>query len=483
MNPYTQFTLGLILIVIGAIVALVILRWAIRFILYEMAKENLLFTLRTEGEIRAIMSGETCVRYVMAVENHIIDPDDFDIFKGDVDAYERYIYDIGLAAKIADPRFVEKKLVVDPVTGLPIQQFIPEFKKRLENANKPTWFEELFGVVWVGFPPDHVFEYRFVWTKYKQGTITEGESGERNIYYEMIPREENDIDSVYFRYPTYGLFISRQETGSGSLKTIIGSVQPGTKTLEKIQVNLDLVFETVTRNPQKTLFRSTGLSSAGDWLIAVIAEIENHMRLWIGERKYDELLEAQAGGQSLANSLLTKVIDRVNKKTVPDYGQEVTRIRIVAVELTNPKFQESVAQFFLEKQKADAAVETARGRITLAEATRRESAAVLLGEADGFEAIANVKGGQGPGMYRAQQIGSGGIKVLSVGSSGGNIMNLPESLLGENQPPQNVSGIVVPPTTQPPVPIATTTPPTLGNPINPNPGPKNRPGKRKKGRP
>ncbi len=275
-----------------------------------------------------------------------------------------------------------------------------------------------------------MFTYRFVWTKYKQSTVAENETGERNAAYEMIPREEDDIDSLYFRYPTYGLFIGKQETGSGSVATLVGTGPSGKGTLEKVQVDLDLVFETLTTNPQKTLFRSTGLSSAGDWLVAVVAEIETFIRVWVGERTYDDLLNAQRGGASLDDSI-REVIKRINEKTIPDYGQEVTRIRIVAVELTNKSFQESVATYFREKQKADAAVETARGRVTLAEATRKEMAAELLGQADGYEAIAGVTGGHGPGMYRAAQIGGGGIKVLSVGSGSGNIMNLPESILGE----------------------------------------------------
>ncbi len=92
MNTVGQFILSSLLLLVAAVVALIILRLVIRFLLYVMAKENTLFTLRTEGEIRAIMFGEKCIQYVMAVENHIIDPDDFDIFKGDIDAYEQYLY-------------------------------------------------------------------------------------------------------------------------------------------------------------------------------------------------------------------------------------------------------------------------------------------------------------------------------------------------------------------------------------------------------
>lgn len=467
MNPTTQFILSAFLLLTGVIIVLIILLWVVRFLFYVMARDNILFTLRTEGEIRAVMFGEKCIRYVMAVENYIIDPDDFDIFKGNVGSYEQHLYRIGLAKKTADPHFVEKKLLIDTTTGNPLPQLQSDFRARLIRANTPSWFEKVFGVVWVGISPHHVFTYRFVWTKYKQGTVTENEAGQRNTAYEMIPREEDAIDSLYFRYPTYGLFIGKQETGSGSVATLVGTGPSGKGTLEKVQVDLDLVFETVTTNPQKTLFRSTGLSSAGDWLLAIIAEIETYMRVWVGERTYDDLLNAQRGGASLDDSI-REVIEQVNKKTIPDYGQEVTRIRIVAVELTDKSIQESVLTFFREKQKADAAVETARGRVTLAEATRKEQAAVLLGQADGYEAIAMVTGGHGPGMYRAEQIGAGGIKVLTVGGGSGPIMNLPESVFGEpSSPPPQSDTSATPPTGEQTPPIAQTSTTPLSSPTYP----------------
>src|SRR3989344_8661826 len=191
---------------VGALCVLyLLLRWA----LSEMAKQDFLVTFRTEGEIKAFMRGEDCRRYVMTIENHIIDPDDFDIFKGflgdetspadlqpmiselwtwqvqrqEAGFSENKLMEVYKEPGESDLVFVERIKNEDdqvPVHPRMVNEtgsmtvspswFIlkPDFYKRLKRTNSSSWFEKLFGVVWVGFPPFRVFHYRFRWIKYAQ---------------------------------------------------------------------------------------------------------------------------------------------------------------------------------------------------------------------------------------------------------------------------------------------------------------------------
>lgn len=418
----------LIMIVVLALVAA--FYFLFRWLLYELAQDNILFTLRTEGEIKAIMKGDTCVRYVMEVENYLIDPDGFDVFKGSVHNLRHYTLDLlethklkksrdsdGTPTKAYDPAFVEKKLQThkvrrddgsekeEPIDPPVLRQ---EFENRLRRANErswedwKSWFELCFGVVWVGFPPYHVFEYPFRWIKYTRQDAEEGDTSPEAIKYRMIPRTDT-VDSLYFRYPAYGLQIDDAETGAGSLGR--GGAGGKTAVLEKVQVILDIVFETVTDNPQKTLFRSTGLSSAGDWIIAVAAEIRDQIRPFVARRSYEELIEIKdqsnqpesgnggKGHDPVLVALQTEVIDRINAKIIRDYGQHIDRLRIVNVDLKDPEIKRETAAYFKAKQKADAAEQKKRERMTLADATEREAAAPLLGKAKGYKAIMEAGGG------------------------------------------------------------------------------------------
>ncbi len=415
------------ILLITAIVAVCyILYLLIRALLARMAENDFLFTFRTEGEIKAIMKGDKCVRYLMAVDNYIIDPDDFDIFYGSIEKYRQHLL-AQAAVRKNDPAFTEQKLKPDG-------SFKNGFEERLRKTNPSSdkefsWFERNFGVVWIGFPPYRVFSYPFRWTKFmgeSSGADKEKEEGytviERNGY--SIIRREGTVNSLYFRYPNYVAEVKDAETGAG---TAFGKEDANGKRLEKVQINMTLVFETVTTNPQKTLFRSTGLSSAGDWLVALVAELQGHLRSWVGQKTYDQLISVLETDKE-STRILDDVIADINKKINPDYGQKITTIRIVSVELTDPSLQASVLAYFKAKQEADAAEEEKRKRVTLAEATKRESAATLLGEAEGLEAI--VKAG-GERMKIAEQLGK--LRgVYAPGKEGGVFLNVPTEGPGEN---------------------------------------------------
>ncbi len=281
--------------------------YLLRWLLYELAKSDFLMTLRTEGEIKAIMNGNICVAFIMSVANYIIDPDDADIFKTSLEKLEVYAQHLARQAvtlRTTKPSFVERKLV--EVGGVSQPQLCSDFERRLRKANSPTLFEKLFGVVWVGLPPRRVFEYRFLWVKYAQKRSDS--SGPAKAEMVMEPRDEV-VTSLFANYALYGAVVDDAETGAGDLA---GATSTGTKIPERIEVVLGLVIETTTRNPRKTLFRVGGLSAAGDWLNALTKLARDAVRQWVSEVTYNDLL----GNQTKITEALERIRQELNSGTI-----------------------------------------------------------------------------------------------------------------------------------------------------------------------
>ena len=331
--------------------------------------------------------------------------------------------------------------------GVPVTHSIhwyildPEFYNRLVKRNDTTHLERWLGVTWVGLPPFRVFSYKFRWIKYAQKEAEEGGQPSGEIV--MTPRDET-VTSLYFRYPVYGIVIDDAETGASTLakkraKKIVetpGSEQEreGPPTLERIQLKVDLVIETITRNPQKTLFRTAGLSSAGEWISAVSREIRDRVRPWIGQVNYDFLINQKKKVQEA----LDKIRDEVNGgavSSIRNYGQEIVKIALVNIDLKDETLQESINLIFKTEQERRKADLEAERDLKRARGIRALTAAPYHGKADGMERIAAIAGGAGARMRTAESIGEGGIRVLNVGGGQHTLVNLPEKLLGEEPVP------------------------------------------------
>src|SRR3989338_10811788 len=433
----------IVLLVIAVILA-VSFYLSLCWLFTEMAKRNIIFTLRTEGEIKAIMRGDRCARYVMAVENHIIDPDDSDIYKGSFQAYANELAKTHAKKKDEDPTgFKEKKLSLKSDGSLKTNsdesyELNKKFKKRLQRANPISkkdqgWIELLFGVVWIGFPPYRVFSYQFRWIKYAQEKLDSGTPSERVI---MQPRNEL-VDSLYFRYPVYGIVADDAETGAGSF----GKVEGEAKGLERIKLRLELVMETETANPQKTLFRTAGLSSAGDWLSAISKEIRDAVRKWVGQVDYDTLIKDKTGVVIALNRICEEVngVKNGNRRkigglttqtsAVLDYGQKILKISLVNMDLKDKELQKSIDAIFNAEQRLRMADKEAKRLITLAKGQQAEAAASLKGKAEGLRDIAAITGGQE--MYTAEQLGN--INVYAPGQDKV-FLNVATGVTGNNSP-------------------------------------------------
>lgn len=400
-----------------------ILYLSLRLLFYEMAKRNILVTLRADGEYKAIMRGDECVRYVMKVENYRIDPDGFDTFKGSFESYAALLVKAAEKKKLEDPGFVERKLKLDD-NGNPIQvdghyQLTNELKSMINEANSSTVFEELFGVVRVGFPPYRVFTYQFRWLKYGQQKAQDsGPSDKIGIF----PRDE-PVDSLFFRYPQYGVIADNAETGAGSLATATKK----DKTMTKVQVRAVFVFETITINPQKTLFRTAAFSSAGDWQQALVREINGHARMWLGSTDWDTLVQDKES----VEKALRDICDRINGvdtngeldpkaqiSAVRDYGQRIVKITMPNVDLKDIALQTAYENVFKAEKKRDADMAQAAGDRALA-------AAPVQGKADGLELIGKIPGGRE--MFMAEQLGN--IRVYAPGRDS-LLFNITEEVTG-----------------------------------------------------
>lgn len=389
----------------------------LRLLLYEMAKRDILVTLRSDGEIKAIMRGNECVRYIMKVENNRIDPDGFDLFKGSNQSYAAFL-GRALKEKRQDPGFIEKKLKVDKF-GNPLDekgllitidgdgkpsghyQLSEELENAIDEANSTTVFEEIFGVFWVGLPPYHVFAYPFRWLKYGQQKSQKGEpSKEVGIF----PRDEI-VDSLFYRYPQYGVVVEDAETGAGSLAVATADG----KKITKVKVMATFVFETITSNPQKTLFRTAALSSAGDWQQALGREIHDRARMWLGSTDWDTLVQERKNVEDALREIRDS-INGVDENDLPlpdaqissirDYGQKIIKITMPEVDLKNTALQTAYEDVFKAEKKRDADIANATGQRALA-------AAPVLGKADGLAKIGEIPGGKE--MYMAEQLGKIGV--------------------------------------------------------------------------
>lgn len=438
-----------------------ILYLSLRNMFAQMAEENLLVTYRTDGELKAVMRGETYIRSIAQMDNHRIDPQGGDIFKGSFESYAAFLVKARRKKIAEDPGFIERKLELgdngNPLfvgldgkniptdeEGYPIDgkgariekargnyKLTKELEEAIDKANSSSLFEELFGVVWVGFPPYKIFNYNFRWIKYGQMKSEEDKTSKVQMHL-----REGLVHSVFHRYPQYGLVMDDLETQAGEklAKITEGDISESSK----VQVHLELVFETETVNLKKTLFRAAGLSSAGDWKQALDTLITDKVRPWIGTTNWDELVknknvieEKLANIAKEINGLDPEGLPESEKKlatsSVRDYGQKIVRISMVQINLKDNDLQKAHLDVAVARKDLERAKLQAEGKKALAAA---EIEGRTVGKAKGYAKIAEVEGGVD--MHIAEQIGN--IGVLNIGGNAGSLLNIPSEIIKKTHP-------------------------------------------------
>ena len=134
-----------------------------------------------------------------------------------------------------------------------------EDKKDDQYDDRPRWMKHL-GLYWVGWPWAHnVYVYAFEWNE----TYT-GQSGKE----EVLPRAEA-TDFIYAADFTYAI------------------VTNGAETSDRLQTDELTLVTVAVRNPYRALF------SGEDWMRRVTAAINRHVRTYVGEKQFQELISTK----------------------------------------------------------------------------------------------------------------------------------------------------------------------------------------------
>lgn len=360
--------------ILSTIVLVPVLHYLVlRPLVDEWAREDVYVTYKTQSELKAIMKGDTRIEWIYDLEGKKLD-EHFDVHP----------------LKPNEP----------PVYST----LAPGYKMGLLRQFLRWFFEKYYGVVWVGIEPYHVLVYQFAWIKYDQ------ENGVTK--YHMVPRDEL-VDSIFSNYSNYGLPIDDAETGAGSL----GQLKDSDNQVQKVPVHVDFTFETETINPDRSLFRATGLSTAGDWILSVAAVLTSHLKAWIGSKTYEQLISVNTSPEQKEE--LQSILKEVNDE-ISTYGQRINKLQFINVDLKDEELKSAARKLFIAEQDRLAAVKIKLQRIELAEAEYAKAERPVAGLAAGLAKIAAIPGGIQ--AWQAQQLSNSKITVYAPGGTGTNLL-------------------------------------------------------------
>lgn len=219
-----------------AIVVLAMVTVGIPFFLKWLAEENILFTTVKEGTVKVIMRGGSLDRFLMSFSGyHLNDPSNKSRYKEDQPEWEVLYHGKG------NPH---------------------GFTKEEDDYydDRPALLKNL-GLYWVGWPwANSIYVYAFEWNE----TYTKRESGEEKV----LPRSEA-TDFVYVADFTYAIVTEDAETK------------------DRLPTDELTLVTLAVRNPYRALF------SGEDWMRRVTAAINRHVRTFIGEKDFQDLISTK----------------------------------------------------------------------------------------------------------------------------------------------------------------------------------------------
>ena len=246
----------------------------IPFLLQWLASENLFFTTVREGTAKAIMRGDSFDRFIMSFEGyHLNDPKKW-WYSPKLDENEKVVWDKD-AWDDADGTKLPDWEVVYHSRGN--RKGFDE--NRDERYDERTYMRFGFllkrlGIYWVGFPwAMKVYVYDFEWNE----TSTDKDTGEQKIF----PRVE----------PTDFIFVS----------DFIYAIQTmGAETGERLPTDELTQITIAVRNPYRALF------SGENWMERITAAINRHVRTFVGNHDYQELIAPGKGNGTDENGDVAK---------------------------------------------------------------------------------------------------------------------------------------------------------------------------------
>lgn len=217
------------------------------FFMQWLAEEGILFTTVKEGTAKAIMRGDSFDHFIMSFAGyHLNDPR-----KGSVKEKDRY-----RERRESDPEskgFPDWEVLYHGVGNQ--KGFTNEDDDYYDDR---PWILKQLGLYWVGWPwANSVYVYQFEWNE----TYTDSTLGEEKL----LPRAEA-TDFIYVADFIY------------AIKTI------GAETLDRLPTDELTLITIAVRNPYRALF------SGEDWMRRITATIIRHVRTFVGNRKYQQLI-------------------------------------------------------------------------------------------------------------------------------------------------------------------------------------------------
>lgn len=273
--------------------------------IYFLAKNDLLITFCPEGQLKAIMRGDSLHRFIASVKN--------------------WYYDEETDTMVS----LERRRPVVGGEGEEVY-YDPDPTKNFIN----NWL----GIYWVGLPPFYrVNRYQFRWNKRKTGEPKTSEAGG----YGMEGKDE-EVGSLFFQFP-YVLKILWAETS------------------ERIPVDVYLLITTRTVHPEMTLFKTH------DWLSHLTGYIEAIVRDWVGNIDIAGLTQAknETGGEQHGFVKSIMAVNEDPSDTAPSanrglrnlIGQEVIVANFLGFDLSGDagdKVREATTRAYVARQDADA---------------------------------------------------------------------------------------------------------------------------------
>ena len=292
-------------LVVSTVIVLLVMVFSFFFFLQWLAEEDILFTTVKEGTVKTIMRGKSFDRFVMAFAGyHLNDPTKLWY---DAEYAEREVLYHG------DKHGKEKE---------------PEDK---HYDTRPLFLRHL-GLYWVGWPwANNVYVYAFEWNE----TYTNEEGKEK-----VLPRAEA-TDFIYVADFTYAIVTGEAETN------------------DRLPTDELTLVTVAIRNPYRALF------SGEDWMRRVTSAINRHVRSFVGNMKFQNLISTTKENWTDFSKPVIKLSDKLpdDDEGKPPfglhgrYGVEIRTADLQTIELSGmakKEHQEAATMEYTATQKAAA---------------------------------------------------------------------------------------------------------------------------------
>lgn len=212
--------------------------------------------------------------------------------------------------------------------GANLWEIIRHKKDEDPRYDNRSWWMKHLGLYWVGWPwANSVYVYAFEWNE----TYT-GQGGRE----EVLPRAEA-TDFIYAADFTYAI------------------VTNGAETNDRLQTDELTLVTVAVRNPYRALF------SGEDWMRRVTAAINRHVRTFVGEKEFQDLISTK-DLTSFSKPIieLTKILpddntDSPNKGLRGRYGVVIRTADLQTIELSGDskkQHEEATTAEYVARQKA-----------------------------------------------------------------------------------------------------------------------------------